>query len=921
MSNRYKYEVALSFADEDIEVAERISTELKNQNIPHFFYPDYEEMLFAGNLLEELLKIYGEESKYVLQLISENYARRKWADIERDIVQMKRVPVMLLMLDESQKNGGGGIIYGNWEGDPIKAVKLIKGRLDQYILRDTESESNQYNKTLSEDVEKHLNPIASARPADIRWEKIKTEADDREWDNNLSQLNDTPIIYLSASDNQNKWALIHWFQRELIKKERDLAFNELILPDVDTSFPMDLNWLLTYAEKQKSLFVVVDLEQYQENRKQREYLHSLNKFYENEVPKLKENHIFIVNLISSALADQIKDPDNKEFTKSYHIWEINANPSPDPDEIFNKLSIIHQVVLFAGAFFNNISLRNFDMVVKYLLIGPQPDVPVVIEEFSETEDGDVKSVRHISTRNKIDVWESYKSKILNDCSLLGQYSGAMYSINFTYPDFSEKLKIYLKEKQHYFWQTQLSILDNQKLAFDFTLPEQVVDKVNILIVEAHLSDPDYYDYHWFKNITYFTKNNNGECIVKDDLMDGESLDNIFWAFLEMNRLEDSFYNRLVKLFARMLDSPRTQQIVNSYLNELLSNNKRHEHLLPIVKRLTDLQSFDKFKWIKQLIERGTHVIKVEAYQWLVYKIAKTDISATWAAVKTWMPIGKDPDHYSPSNNYSSFFIIHYHVNQVRNLSIRDYGKWPNLYPLFTFTTVGEKGRFEHLDFIVVQMLQKGVEVQFRQGSRELLFPMIMDLLFLDIFRDEEKEFIERKLKNVTKSMSFQFHVLLADIFETWFHILRGFDEKCHNNARKIISRVLGIIKRYATPEKLDLILTQWENKSNIYLKYSTIIDQYIIRHNFKNNDDTDQKVDESDQDTYSGGNNETEFDEDDGEMDVPISNVRTDQSAAKTDLRDSWPARVINFRESLIIRSQNIEFLLQEYKKLNKKQI
>lgn len=105
-----KYDVVISFAGEDRYVAEEIASSLVTKGI-NVFYDEYEQAnLWGKDLYEHLIKIYRDESKYCLMVLSENYAEKQWTNHERKAAQARafrehREYILPLRLDDTEVDG------------------------------------------------------------------------------------------------------------------------------------------------------------------------------------------------------------------------------------------------------------------------------------------------------------------------------------------------------------------------------------------------------------------------------------------------------------------------------------------------------------------------------------------------------------------------------------------------------------------------------------------------------------------------------------------------------------------------------------------------------------------------------------------------------------------------------------------------
>lgn len=105
-----KYDVAISFAGEDRPVAQQLAASLVLTGL-NVFYDEYEQAdLWGKDLYTHLSKVYKDESKYCLMLISEHYAKKQWTNHERRAAQARAFAesseyILPLRLDDSEIEG------------------------------------------------------------------------------------------------------------------------------------------------------------------------------------------------------------------------------------------------------------------------------------------------------------------------------------------------------------------------------------------------------------------------------------------------------------------------------------------------------------------------------------------------------------------------------------------------------------------------------------------------------------------------------------------------------------------------------------------------------------------------------------------------------------------------------------------------
>lgn len=89
MSNGYEFDIALSFAGEDRQIAFEIAKALKDNGIK-VFYDDFEKASMWGkDLYEHLADVYSNRARYCVMIISSNYSRKTWTTHERRNAQAR----------------------------------------------------------------------------------------------------------------------------------------------------------------------------------------------------------------------------------------------------------------------------------------------------------------------------------------------------------------------------------------------------------------------------------------------------------------------------------------------------------------------------------------------------------------------------------------------------------------------------------------------------------------------------------------------------------------------------------------------------------------------------------------------------------------------------------------------------------------
>lgn len=109
-SNKRSYDIAISFAGKNRNIAMEIAEKLTATGIK-VFYDKYEKgNLWGKDLYTYLSEIYGERAKYCLMVVSESYKKEFWPNLERQAAQAKAFKesdeyILPLRLDDTEIPG------------------------------------------------------------------------------------------------------------------------------------------------------------------------------------------------------------------------------------------------------------------------------------------------------------------------------------------------------------------------------------------------------------------------------------------------------------------------------------------------------------------------------------------------------------------------------------------------------------------------------------------------------------------------------------------------------------------------------------------------------------------------------------------------------------------------------------------------
>lgn len=125
-----KYDVVISYAEEDKAVVQQITPYLKRYKLEYFDF--HEELNWGKSLIAVTLDKYGKEAECVLVVISEHYTKKYWTITEFEIAQLagkyKDLYVLPLRLDDApMERMSSSIIHLKWNNNPSEiAISIVE---------------------------------------------------------------------------------------------------------------------------------------------------------------------------------------------------------------------------------------------------------------------------------------------------------------------------------------------------------------------------------------------------------------------------------------------------------------------------------------------------------------------------------------------------------------------------------------------------------------------------------------------------------------------------------------------------------------------------------------------------------------------------------------------------------------------------
>jgi formylglycine-generating enzyme len=129
MNLLYKYDIAISVAEENKGVAEKIVAELKKKNIRCYYYDDEDK--WGEHIIDLTADAYGKKARYVLMITSKIYVKKYWSNIEKmvalaNVRRRHRRHILQLRLDATMIDGlSKHVVYKDWKDNPQEIAGVL----------------------------------------------------------------------------------------------------------------------------------------------------------------------------------------------------------------------------------------------------------------------------------------------------------------------------------------------------------------------------------------------------------------------------------------------------------------------------------------------------------------------------------------------------------------------------------------------------------------------------------------------------------------------------------------------------------------------------------------------------------------------------------------------------------------------------
>jgi formylglycine-generating enzyme len=134
MGQKYKYDIAISVAEENVEVAEKIATALKKRGIDYYLYTEQEDNNWGQYIFDIILQAFGPDARYVLMITSNVFYKKHWLNIEAMIINAfkknTKPNILQLCMDDTEIWLTKHIAHKKWKENPEEIANAIWKKLN-----------------------------------------------------------------------------------------------------------------------------------------------------------------------------------------------------------------------------------------------------------------------------------------------------------------------------------------------------------------------------------------------------------------------------------------------------------------------------------------------------------------------------------------------------------------------------------------------------------------------------------------------------------------------------------------------------------------------------------------------------------------------------------------------------------------------
>ncbi|MFL6255024.1 MAG: hypothetical protein ACJ74T_08365 [Pyrinomonadaceae bacterium] len=419
------------------------------------------------------------------------------------------------------------------------------------------------------------------------------------------------------------------------------------------------------------------------------------------------------------------------FYETERLEDVVAAGGPDDprlsaESLLKGSGPVEKSVLYAAAFFQEITTPEFCLVVEALLDGCRAAAPPSNGGAHAQAQAEVPLGR---------IWQGEKDRIFNE-QLRETAKDSVRVVTLSDSALREPLQNLFEKRHRLYLIDQLDALQERGIFFHPSI--RLADNAAAIAVRVAADYPDKFNENWVVDLVSRVRRH-----FDSDPPAGEDA---MFQFLRGPQQGAAFNLALAQVAAvlrGMHKSPRLRGIVQSSLEQLVKGGY-HEDALLLVNHLQFAPEFDALYWFKQLLHRADNRTRHFTYYYLYAHLKRMGgrVYEGFKKVETWLPkaepqaehppktkpranqyainAGREHGSYSPFDHFVLRLLIQYCIETVARFNAKHYGEWPTRYPLLAVKD-GEEAA-ERTSLIARWLLHPGIEttlVRLKMGGTRM----------------------------------------------------------------------------------------------------------------------------------------------------------------------------------------------------------
>jgi len=146
MKKGCKYDVAISFAEEDLLIAKQLADAFRERDVRYYLFTEDEAFSLGRDLIKISIEKYMKNTLFVLVLISKHYGQRQWSKLELEIARavIREEYILPVRIDDAVVNGlSPNMVFKRWNNNADDIAAIIKKKVE----KKKESQTTKKKKT------------------------------------------------------------------------------------------------------------------------------------------------------------------------------------------------------------------------------------------------------------------------------------------------------------------------------------------------------------------------------------------------------------------------------------------------------------------------------------------------------------------------------------------------------------------------------------------------------------------------------------------------------------------------------------------------------------------------------------------------------------------------------------------------------